>query len=305
MIDLAAVAALADSDFNVRQEAKSEPELSRVLHEIATHCDPDSRREANGALARMSDQMPNRTKTAASPILAAFLASVFSTAIACAAARAADDCLSEPKRQAPPGSHWYYRIDGPNHRKCWFLGDEGQKVGQAGSPRLSSPLPLPRRTAATIQPSVADAHAELPKVTTPTETPQWLGPTRPQWLGPTGMNPERITEAVPDGSPSETLSPPSARDQEGETSVMNNGVVDGQSRTESRTELLPPTTDREPAAELSAEETTAGPWLALLLIALGLATIAGSLIFRLFAAVQADRRDVFRSRRRAVARLPE
>src|SRR5258707_109855 len=50
--------------------------------------------------------MPNRTKTAASPIFAAFLASVFSTAIACAAARAADDCLSEPKHQTPPGGHW-------------------------------------------------------------------------------------------------------------------------------------------------------------------------------------------------------
>ena len=175
--------------------------------------------------------MPNRTKTAASPIFAAFLASVFSTAIAFPAARAADDCLSEPKHQTPPGGHWYYRIDGPNHRKCWFLGDEGQKVSQAGSPRPSSPLPLPRRTAAAIQPSVADAHAELPKVTTPTEPPQWFGPTR--------MNPEKITEVVPDASPSETLSPPSARDPEGETRVMSNGVIDGESRTESRTELLP------------------------------------------------------------------
>jgi hypothetical protein len=244
-----------------------------------------------GALARMSDQMPKRTKTAASPIFAALLASVFSTAIACAAARAADDCLSEPKHQAPPGGHWYYRIDGPNHRKCWFLGDEGQKVSQAGSPRPSSPLPLQRRTAAAIQPSVADAHAELPKVTTPTEPPQWFGPA--------GMNPEKITEVVPDASPSETLSPPSARDPEGETRVMSNGVIDGQSRAESRTELLPRATDREPAAELSAEETAAGPLparLGLLLIALGLSTLAGSLIFKLCAAVQAGRRDVFRSR---------
>jgi hypothetical protein len=110
------------------------------------------------------------------------------------------------------------------------------------------------------------------------------------------MNPEKIAEVMPDASPSETLSPPSARDPEGETRVMNGGVVDGQSRTESRTELLPGATDREPAAELSAEETTAGPRLALLLIALGLSTIAGSLIFKLSATVQADRRDVFRSR---------
>ena len=145
--------------------------------------------------------MPNRTKTAASPIFAAFLASVFSTAIACAAARAADDCLSEPKRQTPPGGHWYYRIDGPYHRKCWFLGDEGQKVSLAGSQRLSSsPLPLPRPTTAAIQPSVADAHAEQPMVMTPTEPPQWFGPARIS-------NPENITEVAPDVSPSETVSP--------------------------------------------------------------------------------------------------
>src|SRR5258706_6355565 len=120
---------------------------------------------------------------------------------------------------------------------------------------------------------VADAHAELPKVTTPTEPPQWFGPTR--------MNPEKITEVVPDASQSETLSPPSARDPEGETRAMSNGVIDGESRTESRPELRPRATDREPAAELSAEETTAGPLpalLALLLIALGLSTVAGSLI---------------------------
>jgi hypothetical protein len=149
--------------------------------------------------------------------------------------------------------------------------------------------PLPRRTAAAIQPSVTDAHAELPNVTTPTEQPQWSGPTRTS-------NPEKITEVVPDANPSETLSHPNARDPEGETSVMSNGVIDGQSRIELRTELLLGATDREPAAELSAEETTEDALpaqLALLLIALGLSIIAGCLVFKLSAAVQAGRRDVF------------
>ena len=231
--------------------------------------------------------MSNRIKTVLSPVFAAFLASVVSTAIACVAARAAADCLNEPKHQTRPGGHWYYRIDRPNHRKCWYLGDEGQQVSQSGSPRPSSPLLLPRRMAAAIQPSVADAHAELPKVTTPTEPPQWFSPT-------TMSSPEKITEVVGDASPSETLSPPSARDLESETRV-----IDGQARIQSRTELLPGATDREPVAELSAEETTAGPLrmgLALLLIVLGLSTIGGCLIFRLSAAVQAGRRNVFSSR---------
>ena len=80
---------------------------------------------------------------------------------------------------------------------------------------------------------------------------------------------------------------------------MSNGVINTQSRTESRTELLPGATDREPAAELSAQETTAGPLrmgLALLMIVLGLSTIAGCLIFKFSAAVKAGRRDVFSSR---------
>jgi hypothetical protein len=208
--------------------------------------------------------MSNRINTVPSLVVVAFLASVVSTAIASIAARAADDCLTEPKHEAPPGARWYYRIDSPNYRKCWFLGDEDQKVTSA-----SSPLPLPRQAEAAIQPSLADAHAELPTVTTPAEPPPWLGSTR-MWKW-------------------KTLSPPSTRDAEGETKVMSNVVIDGQSTTESLTKLPPGATDREVAAELPAEETTAGPLrmgLGLLMIALGLSTIAGCLIFKLSAAVK-------------------
>ena len=233
--------------------------------------------------------MSNRIKAVPSLVFAVFLASVVSTSIACVAARAAGDCLNEPKHQTRPGAHWYYRFDRLHHRKCWYLGDEGQQVSQSGSPRplASPPPPPPQQTAAAIQTSLADAHAELPLVTTPMEPPQRLSPARMS-------NPEKITEVVGDASPSEKLSPPRVRDLESET-----GVIDGQARTQSRTELLPGASDREPVAELSAEETTAGPLrmrLALLLIVLGLSTIGGSLIFRLSVAVQAGRRNVFSSR---------
>jgi hypothetical protein len=33
----------------------------------------------------------------------------------------ANDCLAAPNASAPQGQHWYYRIDRPNHRKCWYL----------------------------------------------------------------------------------------------------------------------------------------------------------------------------------------
>jgi hypothetical protein len=34
-------------------------------------------------------------------------------------ARAATDCITEPK-PAGPGQHWYYRVDPVSHDKCWF-----------------------------------------------------------------------------------------------------------------------------------------------------------------------------------------
>jgi len=33
----------------------------------------------------------------------------------------ASDCVAAPGAAAPSGQHWYYRIDRPNHRRCWYL----------------------------------------------------------------------------------------------------------------------------------------------------------------------------------------
>jgi hypothetical protein len=33
----------------------------------------------------------------------------------------ANDCLTAPNASSPPGQHWYYHIDLPNNRKCWYL----------------------------------------------------------------------------------------------------------------------------------------------------------------------------------------
>jgi hypothetical protein len=72
-------------------------------------------------------------------------------------ARAADDCLAAPSAAAPQGSHWYYRIDRPQARHCWYLGPQGQQIRHAAgdaqptaksavlsSQQIEPPLPLPR-----------------------------------------------------------------------------------------------------------------------------------------------------------------
>ena len=79
---------------------------------------------------------------------------------------------------------------------------------------------------------------------------------------------------------------------------MSNSVADMPSSFESRTEVLPGVTAREPAAELSAEDTTESSlrmMFALLLIALGLSTIAGCFIFKSPAGLQIPRRDALSS----------
>jgi hypothetical protein len=115
--------------------------------------------------------MPSRSAKFASVLFASFLAGTPVTSLLFGAARAADECLSGPKEQTPAGSHWYYRIDHASKRHCWYLREEGETLSQSAAPNSPpSAKPVAPRPAAAMQPSVADAHAELPAQTR-TEAP--------------------------------------------------------------------------------------------------------------------------------------
>ena len=43
----------------------------------------------------------------------------------------AKDCLAAPNSPAPDGSWWYYRLDWPTQRKCWYLRALGRPAQQA------------------------------------------------------------------------------------------------------------------------------------------------------------------------------
>jgi hypothetical protein len=61
-----------------------------------------------------------------SALLVSILSVIGPTGIAHAA-----DCLTAPGSSAPPNSHWYYRTDRTQQRKCWFLrSDNGPSQGQ-------------------------------------------------------------------------------------------------------------------------------------------------------------------------------
>jgi hypothetical protein len=109
--------------------------------------------------------MPNRTAKFASAIIASVLASIPLVTASPAAAQAADNCLASPKDQAPQGSHWYYRIEHPSNRHCWYLRGAHDAATQSAAPNASADAPASANPASptTAMPgSIANAHAELP-----------------------------------------------------------------------------------------------------------------------------------------------
>jgi hypothetical protein len=116
--------------------------------------------------------MPKRTAKFVSAIFASFLASAPLAAEPVGAAPAADDCLSGPKGQTPPGGHWHYHVERVTKRHCWYLGDERENLSQTAAPNPApsapavSAKPTTVKTETAIQPSIADARAELPAQST-------------------------------------------------------------------------------------------------------------------------------------------
>jgi hypothetical protein len=74
------------------------------------------------------------------------LASLLAASIVDGTVRAAgaDTCLEKPNLQATEGGHWYYRVDRPTHRKCWYQAGSGTRVVSAAPrqvPQQAKPSP--------------------------------------------------------------------------------------------------------------------------------------------------------------------
>ncbi len=79
-------------------------------------------------------------------------------------AGAAEECITTPNDETPPGKHWYYRIERGTKRHCWYLREEGETSSQAATSaaaRRTGPEVAPDRETKLTR-SAADAHAELP-----------------------------------------------------------------------------------------------------------------------------------------------
>ncbi len=102
--------------------------------------------------------------------LQARLASAFLLSVAASAgsianhgvARAADNCIAEPKPESPQGKHWYYRIERSTGRHCWYLRGENETSARTPAAQpLASARPAPAAPDNAPARSLADAHAEF------------------------------------------------------------------------------------------------------------------------------------------------
>jgi hypothetical protein len=169
--------------------------------------------------------MPNRTAKFVSAVFASLVAGAPLATISHGATPAADDCLAGPKEQTPQGGHWYYRIEHPSNRHCWYLRDENDKLSQVAVPNASAPVkPVAPNTATTMQPSIANAHAELPvqaPVGQDTDSGQPLNVADPnlprsvvasRWLDPSSVSSSAAAGPTPvnpvAAKPSNSAAPP-------------------------------------------------------------------------------------------------
>jgi hypothetical protein len=88
------------------------------LHRIVIEFRKDICRRTVGKGRTMSTQIPQPIRAIA--LVFALLVSGLAVRVPAKTALAAD-CLTAPNSSAPPNSHWYYRTDRVQQRKCWYL----------------------------------------------------------------------------------------------------------------------------------------------------------------------------------------
>ena len=112
--------------------------------------------------------MPSRL-TGSIPFIATVLIAALSVGTSTSTARA-KDCLAAPNSPAPEGSWWYYRLDWPTQRKCWYLRALG-KPAQQTSERATTGSGQPVRPKSAPSESTRPTDRAFESVTTDDSAP--------------------------------------------------------------------------------------------------------------------------------------
>jgi hypothetical protein len=219
--------------------------------------------------------MFKRNAKLVSALFACFLAATSFTTVSHGADGAADDCLSGPKGHTPEGGHWYYRIDRATKRHCWYLREEDEKLSQTVAPNSSpSAKPVAPKPPATMQPTVADARAELtPRTVVEAPNPvQAPVPAMPADAAQTQSSLVASRWPDPYSTPPSADEAPASRDADQSTDAA-------QAQPASAVLGAQPSTAADAAPVSPADSVRMQ--LAALAAALALAGIVGAVIFRI------------------------
>lgn len=129
-----------------------------------------------------------------------------------AAPSKAGECLARPTGLSPKGSHWFYRLDRKNGRRCWYLGPESNRVRRSetaaerretaaersaakdaakGATKSAAPTPRERPALRPVEAAPPDVVAQAPAVSTTNFSGQW--PSVPTAVVPFARGPAAAT----------------------------------------------------------------------------------------------------------------
>ncbi len=229
--------------------------------------------------------MSSRAARIASAVFAAILMGAPLTAILHVTADAADACRTEPGDQTPDGQHWYFRIERPSNRQCWYLRGIDERPAQTGLAQPSEKAVEPKAQTPAAQRLLADAHAELPWPQTRVEQNATGTPQRPQTVPADAANTAsaqrpNVLESTTRGSLIGTRWPdPGANSTASPQPATSNTLADAQPD-----QATTPAQTAAPAAADAAPAKPTGTLPTLLMVvagALALAGLIGRAIFRL------------------------
>jgi hypothetical protein len=153
----------------------------------------------------------------------------------------AEDCLASPNSPAPKGSWWYYRLDWPTQRKCWYLRSFGWQAKQTAERETNQ------------RPGSGSARSEptRPSDSTDDSTPSLLAADTAT-VG--SIVREAIAPQASSGSPTNApIAPPTQNDASAISATIQQSAHEGKAA-----EAFPGRPGQETSASSQADAQTAG-----------------------------------------------
>ena len=104
---------------------------------------------------------------------------------------AADACLSKPDSAPPQGKHWYYRIERPSGRHCWYLGAQREKAKPLREAAPPKPPPA-------LVSEIKQEPSPEPIIRTAQAVPEMYGQAEAAPISASPIQPPSLTQNDPD-----------------------------------------------------------------------------------------------------------